>query len=334
VSKQQDERIKENKFEDSQIHKLLLLGAGESGKSTLFKQLNQIYGKGISAEEKQNLLPVVHSNTIWCMQQLITASTTALGAPAACQEALEYVKKMPSDGPIDQSNVDYFKELWADPGIQHTYSNRSGFQINDSAAYFFDRVDVIARSDYIPSEMDNLKARVRTLGIVENSFEIEGNKFRMFDVGGQRNERKKWIHCFENVTAVLFVGVLSEYDQTLYEDTTVNRMVETLVLFEDACSSHWFKKTAIILFLNKRDLFEEKITRVPLTACPLFSDYTGPQDYDSGVAAIEALFLKRSGGRKIYTHVTCATDTDNVKTVFLAVKDITIRRALGDAGLV
>jgi len=77
-------------------------------------------------------------------------------------------------------------------------------------------------------------------------------------VGGQRNERKKWIHCFENVTAVLFVGVLSEYDQVLYEDATVNRMVETLVLFEDACNSHWFKKTAIILFLNKRDLFVEK----------------------------------------------------------------------------
>jgi len=260
--------------------------------------------------------------------------TTALGATVKCQDDLEFVRRMPQDTPLDSSNVEPLKRLWKDPGIQHTYGNRSGFQINDSAAYFFERLDAISAKDYFPTEMDVLRSRVRTLGIVESCFEIDGNKFRMFDVGGQRNERKKWIHCFENVTAVLFVGVLSEYDQTLYEDNTVNRMVETLVLFEDACNSHWFKKTAIILFLNKRDLFEDKIRRVPLTACPVFQGYSGPQDYDSGVTAIEEVFLQRSGGRKIYCHVTCATDTGNVAAVFLAVKDITIRRALGDAGLV
>ena len=50
-------------------------------------------------------------------------------------------------------------------------------------------------------------------GIVEHKFEIDGNKFAMFDVGGQRNERKKWIHCFQDVTAVMFVAAISEYDQ-------------------------------------------------------------------------------------------------------------------------
>jgi hypothetical protein len=43
----------------------------------------------------------------------------------------------------------------------------------------------------------------------------------MFDVGGQRSERKKWIHCFENVTAIVFLVALSEYDQMLYEDDSV-----------------------------------------------------------------------------------------------------------------
>jgi hypothetical protein len=83
---------------------------------------------------------------------------------------------------------------------------------------------------------DILHARVRTTGIVEQEFEIDRNIFRMFDVGGQvvppalrdlpvaagadaggtwaqRNERKKWIHCFSEVTAVLYVAALSEYDQ-------------------------------------------------------------------------------------------------------------------------
>jgi len=41
---------------------------------------------------------------------------------------------------------------------------------------------------------------------------------RMFDVGGQRSERKKWIHCFEGVTAIIFIVALSEYDLSLAED--------------------------------------------------------------------------------------------------------------------
>jgi len=87
----------------------------------------------------------------------------------------------------------------------------------------------------------------------------------MFDVGGQRNERKKWIHCFENVTAVLFVASISDYNQTLYEDEKTNRMMEALSLFEEICNSRWFKNTAMILFLNKRDIFAEKIKQVEIT---------------------------------------------------------------------
>jgi hypothetical protein len=59
----------------------------------------------------------------------------------------------------------------------------------------------------------------------------------MYDVGGQRNERKKWIHCFDDVTAVIFVASLSEYDQVLYEDHTVNRMDEAVTLFADIANS-------------------------------------------------------------------------------------------------
>jgi len=197
-------------------------------------------------------------------------------------------------------------------------------------------VEEVAADDYIPSEQDVLRSRVRTTGIVENSFNIDGNQFRMFDVGGQRNERKKWIHCFEGVTAVLFVGVLSEYDLMLYEDEEMNRMEETLNLFDEICNSRWFRETSIILFLNKCDLFQEKITKVPLSVCPVFADCTGPVDFDEGCQLIETAFqVKNSSAEKqIYSHVTCATDTSNVAAVFNAVKDIIIRKSLGEAGLV
>lgn len=95
----------------------------------------------------------------------------------------------------------------------------------------------------------------------------------MLDVGGQRSERRKWIHCFDSVTAVMFCVALSEYDQVLREDATQNRMKESLLLFDEVSNSHWFKNTSFILFLNKTDLFKEKIGRVDLTCC--WPNYTG-----------------------------------------------------------
>jgi guanine nucleotide-binding protein G(t) subunit alpha 3 len=85
---------------------------------------------------------------------------------------------------------------------------------------------------------DVLYARVRTMGIVETEFspvgetKKRGELYKLFDVGGQRNERRKWIHLFDGVTAVIFCAALSEYDQTLFEDESTNRMIETKELFE------------------------------------------------------------------------------------------------------
>jgi guanine nucleotide-binding protein G(i) subunit alpha len=89
---------------------------------------------------------------------------------------------------------------------------------------YFDSIDRIAQPDYIPNDQDVLRSRVKTTGITETTFIIGDLTYRMFDVGGQRSERKKWIHCFENVTTILFLVAISEYDQLLFEDETVNRM--------------------------------------------------------------------------------------------------------------
>jgi len=207
------------------------------------------------------------------------------------------------------------------------------YQLTDSTAYFMDRIGAVSQPGYIPSEQDVLRSRVRTTGIVENEFIIDSNRFKMFDVGGQRNERKKWIHCFSDVTAVLFVAALSEYDCVLYEDEDTNRMDEALTLFEEVCSSRWFKKTSIILMLNKRDLFAEKIVNVDLKVC--FPLYDGPQEYEAAVGFIQDQFesKKSSPSTQIYTHITCATDKNNMRNVFNDVKDIVIRKSLQEGGL-
>lgn len=142
------------------------------------------------------------------------------------------------------------------------------------------------------------------------------------------------IHCFENVTCVLFVAAISEYDQVLFEDDSTNRIQEALDLFEEISNSRWFVNTSIILFLNKRDLFMDKVTKVKLSDC--FDDYCGPDgDYDAGCEFFRAKFemKNRCKDKEIYTHVTCATDPGNVAHVFESVKDILIKQSLRDGGL-
>ena len=70
---------------------------------------------------------------------------------------------------------------------------------------------------------------VKAVNVETEQYDIDGTMFEIYDVGGQRNERKKWIHCFEGVTAVIFVAAISEYGQKLFEDEKTNRMVSLLL---------------------------------------------------------------------------------------------------------
>jgi len=155
----------------------------------------------------------------------------------------------------------------------------------------------------------------------------------MVDVGGQRTERRKWIHCFDSVTSILFCSALSEYDQKLREDSTQNRMVESLLLFNEICNSTWFKNTAIILFLNKIDLFEEKIKVKDLKN--YFPDYNGGLEKEPALKFIQDRFQQQNqnNSRKIYVHFTCAVDTQNIIFVFQAVRETLLTQVLGDLGI-
>ncbi|OMH80989.1 Guanine nucleotide-binding protein alpha-1 subunit, partial [Zancudomyces culisetae] len=198
---------------------------------------------------------------------------------------------------------------------------------------YFDSIDRISQPGYLPTDQDVLRSRVKTTGINETLFKVGDLTYRMIDVGGQRSERKKWIHCFENVTAIIFLVAMSEYDQVLIEDETVNRMQEALTLFDSICNSRWFAKTSIILFLNKIDLFKLKLTRSPLS--DYFPDFKGENAYEPASEYILKRFvsLNKSDTKQIYTHFTCATDTNQIKFVMAAVNDIIIQTSLRDVGV-
>jgi guanine nucleotide-binding protein G(i) subunit alpha len=80
---------------------------------------------------------------------------------------------------------------------------------------------------------------------------------RLFDVGGQRSERKKWIHCFEDVTAIIFCVAMSEYDQVLHEDETTVR-ISSLT----STPSRWRHRISPVILLNVIDqlLYKDETT--------------------------------------------------------------------------
>lgn len=343
LQKQRNEAIerelaKSNRKEQN-VKSVLLLGAGESGKSTLFKQMIAIYGSGFPERERKPYKPLIHENTINAMQRLCEESDRIPGASLispASVEARAALAKLEAPLTVTRDVARHITTLWADPCIRLVYDQRAKFQLasGDSAQHYFNKVVELANDSYVPTLEDVLRSRMRTTGVVEQRFVIEGVEFKLTDVGGQRSERKKWIHQFQDVTCVLFVAALSEYDQVIEEDGKTNRVEEALNLFGEIINGEWFRRTPIILFLNKSDLFEYKLTRVPLAQYfPAFQRYR--QDFRTACAFMQREFHRKNAvrNREIYTHFTCATDTNHIRLIFNSVKDIIINDSLRRGGL-
>ncbi|CAJ0589867.1 unnamed protein product [Cylicocyclus nassatus] len=340
-NKQIEKQINQDKRAGSSIVKLLLLGAGECGKSTVLKQMQILHSNGFTEEEINEKKAIVYNNVVTSMCTILKAMDNVLHIPLEDGEKEKekaIVLRVQEMGEENEALTDEvskaIQSLWSDPGVKKAFEMRSEYQLTDSAKYFLDSCARVSEPGYRPSEQDILYSRVATTGVVEVKFKIKELDFRVFDVGGQRSERRKWIHCFDNVESIIFITAISEYDQVLFEDETTNRMIESMQLFNSICNSTWFLATAMILFLNKKDLFMEKIKRVNITTA--FPDYEGGQNYDEAVAFIKLKFAELNlnpDKKTIYMHETCATDTNQVQLVISSVIDTIIQKNLQKAGM-
>ncbi|CAG8732315.1 10667_t:CDS:2, partial [Acaulospora morrowiae] len=293
-----------------------LTGSGESGKSTIVKQMKIIHKNGYTRDELAHYRITVYKNLMDSAQAIVNATRNfrlEFQKPenkAFADKILDYYIENDPAFRLSPEIVDAIESIWSDPIIKAVMEKQSHFYLMDSAPYFFQEVRRIGEPNYIPVVDDVLRARTKTIGISETRFNMGQLNIHMFDVGGQRSERKKWIHCFEAVTSIIFCVALSEYDQNLLEESGQNRMKESLVLFESVINSRWFLRTSIILFLNKTDLFKEKLPRVPLEK--YFPEYSGGSDINKAAKYILWRFTQTNRARlNIYPHLTQATDTSN-----------------------
>ncbi|XP_063377159.1 G protein alpha q subunit-like [Cydia fagiglandana] len=338
INQEIEKAIKKDKSAARRELKLLLLGTGESGKSTFIKQMRIINGAGYSDDDKKGFIKNIYQNIFMAIQSMIRAMdmlNIQYGDPSMTEKA-ELVSSIDFESvtSFESPYPEAIKDLWNDSGIQECYDRRREYQLTDSAKYYLSDLARIEAADYLPTEQDILRARQPTTGILEYPFDLDGIIFRMVDVGGQRSERRKWIHCFENVTSIIFLGVLSEYDQILFESNNENRMDESKALFKTIITQPWFQNSSVILFLNKKDLLEEKIMTSHLG--DYFPEYDGPkQDAPKAMDFILQKFLAENPDpdRQCYSHFTTATDTENIKLVFCAVKDTIMQAALKEFNL-
>lgn len=334
-TKQIDGELAQEKIAMKNQIKLLILGTGESGKSTVMKQLVILHHGGFSSEERRSYVEIIYTSTVQSMAILLQAliQLDFILLPASIEAAhLITVLDTSERGP-DKEIENALVTLWKDPAVKRCMEYKQTFQLNDSAEWFFSSAERIMSPSYRPSDDDILRARVRTTGIHEMDFKLGKTVYRICDVGGQRSERRKWLQVFEDVDVLLFLVAISEYDQQLYEDENENRLDEAKTVFSSVVNSRWFAKSTVILFLNKIDLFREKLPKSSLSAfCPT---YTGKDlDFEAGCQFMLHEFRSRYLQPKVlYHHFTCATDTNNVSIVIDSLADNVTREMMASSGI-
>ncbi|XP_026036325.1 guanine nucleotide-binding protein G(olf) subunit alpha-like isoform X2 [Astatotilapia calliptera] len=321
-------------------HRLLLLGAGESGKSTIVKQMRILHVDGFNAEEKQQKVQDIRKNVKDAIVTIVSAMTILappipLGNPGN-QFRADYIKSIGplSDFEYTEEFFEHAQKLWEDDGVKACFERANEYQLIDCAQYFLNRLESVRRPDYSPTDQDLLRCRVLTSGIFETSFQVDKVNFHMFDVGGQRDERRKWIQCFNgeektdslsiepessrefdvcvhlrpDVTAIIFVAASSSYNMVIREDNSTNRLRESLDLFRSIWTNRFLKTISVILFLNKQDVLAEKILAGKSKLEDYFPEYNNYQlpadavpDTDEDPKVMRAKFFIRDEFLRIST---------------------------------
>ncbi|KAF8132667.1 guanine nucleotide-binding protein alpha-2 subunit [Mycena galopus ATCC 62051] len=300
LHRQAEKALKEAKVKMESQTKVLLLGSGDSGKSTILKQMRLIHKVPFSPQETESFRQLVFENLTRGLKYLLDAlPDMALELPTADLELIERAEDLRDGEAFPMNYYGPLSRLWSEEVVRTAWHRGNEVAVAENLQYFFSDLDRLFDPAYVPTEQDI--------------------------VGGQKSERRKWIHCFQDVTSILFLVSLSGYDQCLVEDRDANQMQDAMTIWDSICHSQWFTKTSIILFLNKNDLFEEKIKASDIKS--FFPDFEGEagnvvagRDYFKKRFSRLAHKAGRTKEREIYVHITTATDTELLRVIMAAVE--------------
>jgi GTPase SAR1 family protein len=315
------------KEEDPNELKLLVLGVGDCGKAALFEQLNSLFG------DRKLWIKVIRNSVVQSMETLLIQSEKSVDSTSVSPIDTKLkgtFLRLAKDESFPPELAQVIKDLWKHERIQKTYEQRSNFKLSESAGYFLEKAEVVFGENYEPTQEDIEKcdAPASREYINETKIQISRTKFKLLDIGAQRNERKKWMSAVGETTAVLFLASLSEYDQVLPEDNTANKLAESIQIFHEIAAMESLKSNTIILLMTNPDLFNQKIKTTPLTA--LFPEFTEGDSSEEAMEFVKGKFLSEVSdqSRMLCFHFLNVQNSESVLQVFQSIKDLLTKSTL------
>ncbi|KIK95545.1 hypothetical protein PAXRUDRAFT_826893 [Paxillus rubicundulus Ve08.2h10] len=235
-------------------------------------------------------------------------------------------------------------KLWGDPTIRNLMEIEK-MRPEEMAGFFLDALARVTSPRYVPTDDDILRARLKTLGVSEHRFQVDTGPFgspmshdwRVFDVGGQRSLVTAWAPYFDDMNAIIFLAPISCFDQVLQEDPSINRLADSFILWKNIVSHPLLKKTELVLFLNKCDIFRAKLASGIRLGDYITSYGNRPNDFESASTYIRKKFAglmkEHAGDKTFYCHFTSVTDTTSTSLILRNVQDVIVRDNLRKSAL-
>ncbi|KIJ14579.1 hypothetical protein PAXINDRAFT_169727 [Paxillus involutus ATCC 200175] len=235
-------------------------------------------------------------------------------------------------------------KLWGDPTIRKLMEVEK-MRPEEMAGFFLDALARVTSPRFVPTNDDILRARLKTLGVSEHRFQVNtgplgspmSHDWRVFDVGGQRSLVTAWAPYFDDMNAILFLAPISCFDQVLQEDPSVNRLADSFILWKNIVSHPLLKKTELVLFLNKCDIFRAKLASGIRLGDYITSYGNRPNDFESASTYIRKKFAglmkEHAGDKTFYCHFTSVTDPASTSLILRNVQDVIVRDNLRKSAL-
>jgi GTPase SAR1 family protein len=306
---------------------MLTLGAGECGKSTIWRQLKLIYCGGFDRDEKESMRRVIRINVIADIKALIEflrRNGQSVGADLA--GSVELVSGLQaSEEELLPDVAQEISRIWHDPVMRLGFNEAGSIGLGENAGFFLDNVERIAKSNYVPTDADILKSRIRTTGIANLDLMIGDVRTELVDVGGQKSERSRWQKCFQGVDFLLFVVSLSDFDQSMFEDEALSRTRDSMDLFGSIANSPIFEAKPIFLVMNKADLFRRKLQELPEQFMAAYPGFQGDvTNIKQCIDHVEHAFKSRLRANRpaeawVEAIATCAMEMESVRSLFQSI---------------
>lgn len=341
-----------------------MIGPGNSGKSTMLKQIRkQTTHKSLIEEwDFDKKFRLLSSNWIHCT--LLLSKTI----DNICHQSIqmvdvydqEWISKLQqwlviyayTDFHIytphfwDTETLPLLKTIWTQENAMHqiltVLSRHASYEMlsylmNNQARLLQTSKNMIAQM----SEEDCLRFRQKTTSIQEYVYHVpgwrEGTSIRVIDVGGQRNERGKWLSLFDTATVVVFVASAADYHMMLEEDETQSAFLECKHLFHHVCRHESMADKPIILLMNKIDLLPEQIKKWPLHH--VFKDATPDLSCDikRSIYFLQSKLMKSTAVTKrlkpIYSYTSSAIESTTFQQIWKVVEATVLDENLEASGL-